>query len=106
LTECRERQTPRNSQNKDGFDLTLAHPIAGIDISSTTLDVAVLHADGSFKASSTANSKPASGFAGRSQTTGGERYEYGTDCLIVSSNKSNPIEGAVTLLCCASRSSR
>jgi transposase len=37
--------------------LTLAYPIAGIDISSTTLDVAVLHADGSFKASSVANSK-------------------------------------------------
>jgi transposase len=39
--------------------LTLAYPIAGIDISSTTLDVAVLHADGSFKASSVANSKAA-----------------------------------------------
>lgn len=37
--------------------MTLAYPIAGIDISSTTLDVAVLHADGSFKASSVANSK-------------------------------------------------
>ena len=39
--------------------MTLAYPIAGIDISSTTLDVAVLHADGSFKASSVANSKAA-----------------------------------------------
>lgn len=37
--------------------MTLAYPIAGIDISSTTLDVAILHADGSFKASSATNSK-------------------------------------------------
>ena len=53
--------------------MTLAHPIAGIDISSTTLDVAVLHADGAFKASSAANSKPAARKLARQLASSGVR---------------------------------
>jgi transposase len=37
--------------------LTISYPIVGIDISSTTLDVAILHADNSWKALSVANDK-------------------------------------------------
>lgn len=37
--------------------MNITYPIAGIDISSTTLDAALLQADGSFKASSVANTK-------------------------------------------------
>ena len=39
--------------------MTLAYPIVGIDTSSTTLDVAILHADGSFKAASATNNRAA-----------------------------------------------
>lgn len=53
--------------------MTLAHPIAGIDISSTTLDVAVLHVDGSFKASSAANGKPAARKLARQLASSGVR---------------------------------
>lgn len=37
--------------------MTIAYPIVGIDISSTTLDVALLHADGSWKSLSVTNNK-------------------------------------------------
>ena len=37
--------------------MTLSYPIIGIDISSTTLDVAILHADNSWKSLSVANDK-------------------------------------------------
>lgn len=57
MTERQERQLLAARKNKGGFDLTLSYPIVGIDISSTTLDVAVLNADGSFKALSFANTK-------------------------------------------------
>jgi transposase len=57
LTERQERQLLAARKNKGGFDLTLSYPIVGIDISSTTLDVAELNADGTFKASSFANTK-------------------------------------------------
>jgi transposase len=39
--------------------MTLAYPIVGIDISSTTLDCSMLHADGKHEAASVANTKTA-----------------------------------------------
>jgi transposase len=57
LTERPELELRAARKNKDGFDMTIAYPIAGIDISSTALDVAVLGADGKFTAFSFDNTK-------------------------------------------------
>ena len=46
-------------KDKGGFAMTLAYPIVGIDISSTTLDGALLDAGGKFEALSCANTKAA-----------------------------------------------
>ena len=44
-------------KNKGGFDLLISYPIVGIDVSSTTLDGALLGADGKFEVMSSGNTK-------------------------------------------------